>query len=337
MNDKTYKKAGVDLELAAKIKSGMAEPILSTHNSQVLNTLSSFGSMFELKGFNEPVIVSSTDGVGTKLKLAIQLECYDFIGEDLVNACVNDIVVCGARPLFFLDYIAVNKLDNLVINKLIAGMSKACIEVKCALIGGETAQMPGIYNEKDFDMAGFAVGAVEKNQILNSSNVREKDIVIGLPSNGLHTNGYSLVRHALSIDQNPEILNKFYDDLEETLGEALIKPHLNYVESILSVLPYIKSAAHITGGGLIENIPRAIPDNLSAIIDLSTWKVPPIFNVIQSEGNISVDEMYKVLNMGLGMVVVSNKNMEGEILSSIPGSTTVGYISKRTGENQVLF
>lgn len=337
MNDKTYKNAGVDLELAAKVKSSMTPSVLSTHNSQVLNTLGSFGAMFELKGFNQPVIVSSTDGVGTKLKLAVELDSYDTLGEDLVNACVNDIVVCGAKPLFFLDYIAVNKLDDSVVSKLIRGMSKACLDVNCALIGGETAQMPGIYKDKDFDMAGFVVGAVEKKQILNPSNVKEKDIIIGFPSNGLHTNGYSLVRHALSIEKNPEILNKYYDDLGQTLGEALIKPHISYVESVLSVLPYIKSAAHITGGGLIENIPRALPSNLSAKIDLLAWEVPSIFNFIKLEGNISNDEMYKVLNMGLGMVVVCDGKMEDKILSSVVGSVVVGNISKRIGEKQVLF
>lgn len=337
MNDRTYKNAGVDLELAAKVKSAMSESIIATHNSQVLNTLGSFGSMFELKGFNQPVIVSSTDGVGTKLKLAVELDFYDSLGEDLVNACVNDIVVCGAKPLFFLDYIAVNKLDDSVVSKLICGMSKACIDVNCALIGGETAQMPGIYKDKDFDMAGFVVGAVEKDQILNPSNVKEKDIIIGFPSNGLHTNGYSLVRHALSIQKNPKILNKFYDDLGETLGEALIKPHISYVEEILSVLPYIKSAAHITGGGLIENIPRSFTNDLSADIDLLAWEVPAIFNIIKLEGNISNDEMYKVLNMGLGMIVICDEDMVNKVLSSVSGSFVVGNISKRIGEKQVLF
>ncbi len=337
MNDKTYKKAGVDLDLAAKIKKSISNPIISTHNKQVLNGLGSFGSMFELKGFNQPIIVSSTDGVGTKLKLAIELDCYDFIGVDLVNACVNDIVVCGAKPLFFLDYIAVNKLDNFVINKLISGMSKACINVGCALIGGETAQMPGIYKNKDFDMAGFVVGAVEKAQVLNPLDVKEQDVIIGLSSEGLHTNGYSLVRHALSIDENPQILNKFYSDLGSTLGAALLKPHISYVESILSVLPYIKSAAHITGGGLIENIPRAFSSDLAAYIDLSAWDVLSIFNIIQAEGNIAEEEMYKVFNMGLGMIVICDKKMEDNVLSSISGSFKIGYISKRIGESQVIF
>ena len=337
MNDKTYKKAGVDLDLAAKIKKSISNPIISTHNKQVLNGLGSFGSMFELKGFNQPIIVSSTDGVGTKLKLAIELDCYDFIGVDLVNACVNDIVVCGAKPLFFLDYIAVNKLDNFVINKLISGMSKACINVGCALIGGETAQMPGIYKNKDFDMAGFVVGAVEKAQVLNPLDVKEQDVIIGLSSEGLHTNGYSLVRHALSIDENPQILNKFYSDLGSTLGAALLKPHISYVESILSVLPYIKSAAHITGGGLIENIPRAFSSDLAAYIDLSAWDVLSIFNIIQAEGNIAEEEMYKVFNMGLGMIVICDKKMEDNVLSSISGSFKIGYISKRIDESQVIF
>tara|TARA_B100000676_G_C18064203_1_gene839793 strand:+ start:1179 stop:2192 length:1014 start_codon:yes stop_codon:yes gene_type:complete len=337
LNDKTYKKAGVDLDLAAKIKKSISNPIISTHNKQVLNGLGSFGSMFELKGFNQPIIVSSTDGVGTKLKLAIELDCYDFIGVDLVNACVNDIVVCGAKPLFFLDYIAVNKLDNFVINKLISGMSKACINVGCALIGGETAQMPGIYKNKDFDMAGFVVGAVEKAQVLNPLDVKEQDVIIGLSSEGLHTNGYSLVRHALSIDENPQILNKFYSDLGSTLGAALLKPHISYVESILSVLPYIKSAAHITGGGLIENIPRAFSSDLAAYIDLSAWDVLSIFNIIQAEGNIAEEEMYKVFNMGLGMIVICDKKMEDNVLSSISGSFKIGYISKRIGESQVIF
>ncbi len=287
--------------------------------------------------FFKSLVIQKINRHSIKVKKAIELDCYDFIGVDLVNACVNDIVVCGAKPLFFLDYIAVNKLDNFVINKLISGMSKACINVGCALIGGETAQMPGIYKNKDFDMAGFVVGAVEKAQVLNPLDVKEQDVIIGLSSEGLHTNGYSLVRHALSIDENPQILNKFYSDLGSTLGAALLKPHISYVESILSVLPYIKSAAHITGGGLIENIPRAFSSDLAAYIDLSAWDVLSIFNIIQAEGNIAEEEMYKVFNMGLGMIVICDKKMEDNVLSSISGSFKIGYISKRIGESQVIF
>ena len=216
---------------------------------QVLGGVGGFGALYQLAGYSDPVLVSSTDGVGTKLKLAIMMDRYDTIGEDLVNACVNDIIVCGADPLFFLDYLAVGVLENEVVEALIAGMARACEEAGCALIGGETAQMPGLYADGDFDMAGFVVGAVERDAILDGSDIRPGDAIIGIPSNGLHTNGYSLVRHALGLDDDPALLNEVVPELGEgvTLGDALLMPHPSYVEIVRPVLPMIKGMAHITG------------------------------------------------------------------------------------------
>ena len=240
MTEHTYEAAGVSLDAAQRVKERIKAIVTPTHGREVMGGVGAFGAMYRLSGYKEPVLVSSTDGVGTKLKVAAMLDRCDGIGEDLVNACVNDVIVSGARPLFFLDYLAVGKLDPGLVEVLLAGMARACKEADCALIGGETAQMPGLYAEGDFDLAGFVVGVVEKSAILDSSTVADGDLLVGVPSNGLHTNGYSLVRHALGLDEDPSPLREYHEELGETLGEALLRPHRSYYAALRPVMPLLK-------------------------------------------------------------------------------------------------
>ena len=337
MDQITYKQAGVNLDAAQDIKERIKSIVAPTHGANVLGGVGGFGALYRLGGYDDPVLVSSTDGVGTKLKLAIMMERYDTIGEDLVNACVNDIIVCGAQPLFFLDYLAVAALDNDVVTALIAGMARACEQAGCALIGGETAQMPGLYADGDFDMAGFVVGAVERDRILGGSDIRAGDIIIGLPSNGLHTNGYSLVRHALGLDNDPSALNEGVPELGDgaTLGDALLTPHPSYVDAVRPVLPMLKGMAHITGGGIVENIPRILPDGTSARFDSSTWRVPPIFTLLQERAAISRQEMYRVFNMGIGMALVCDAAQVDAVLEAVPDAAVVGEVSQHDDGERV--
>ena len=341
MDQITYKEAGVNLDAAQDIKERIKSIVAPTHGAQVLGGVGGFGALYRLGGYKDPVLVSSTDGVGTKLKLAIMVDRYDTIGEDLVNACINDIIVCGAQPLFFLDYLAVAALDNDVVAALIAGMARACEQAGCALIGGETAQMPGLYADGDFDMAGFVVGAVERDRILDGSDIRPGDAIIGIPSNGLHTNGYSLVRHALGLDDDPSALNEIVPELAHstthgsTLGDALLTPHPSYVDAIRPVLPLIKGMAHITGGGLVENIPRILPDGTSAHLDSSTWRVPPIFTLLQERATISREEMYRVFNMGIGMALLCDAAQVNAVLEAVPDAEIVGEVARHEGGEQV--
>ncbi len=329
----TYRDAGVNLDAAQDIKERIKSIVAPTHGPKVLGGVGGFGALYRLSGYDDPVLVSSTDGVGTKLKLAIMMNRYDTIGEDLVNACVNDIIVCGAEPLFFLDYLAVGVLESDVVEVLIAGMARACEEAGCALIGGETAQMPGLYADGDFDMAGFVVGAVERDAILDGSEIRPGDAIIGIPSNGLHTNGYSLVRHALGLDDDPAPMNEVVPELGEgvTLGDALLLPHPSYVEAVRPVLPMLKGMAHITGGGIIENVPRVLPEGTAARFDSSSWRVPSIFTLLQERAAISRDEMYRVFNMGIGMALVCDAADADAILSVTPTAEIVGEVSRDDG------
>ena len=342
MEQITYKQAGVNLDAAQDIKERIKSIVSPTHGAQVLGGVGGFGALYRLGGYKDPVLVSSTDGVGTKLKLAIMMDRYDTIGEDLVNACVNDIIVCGAQPLFFLDYLAVAALDNDVIAALIAGMARACKQAECALIGGETAQMPGLYADGDFDMAGFVVGAVERDSILDGSGIRPGDAIIGIPSNGLHTNGYSLVRHALGLDDDPSALNEVVPELAHgttkgvTLGDALLTPHPSYVDAVRPVLPIIKGMAHITGGGIVENVPRILPEGTSARFDSSTWRVPPIFTLLQERALIASEEMYRVFNMGIGMALVCDSAEVDAVLASVPDAELVGEVTANVNGERVV-
>ena len=337
MEQLTYKDAGVNLDAAQDIKERIKSLVAPTHGPQVLGGVGGFGALYRLSGYADPVLVSSTDGVGTKLKLAIMMDRYDTIGEDLVNACVNDIIVCGAQPLFFLDYLAVAALEPDIVEALIAGMARACEQAECALIGGETAQMPGLYADRDFDMAGFVVGAVERDNILDGSDIRPGDTIIGIPSNGLHTNGYSLVRHALELDDDPSLLNEVVPELGEdvTLGDALLLPHPSYVDAVQPVLPMLKGMAHITGGGIVENIPRILPDSTAAHFDSSTWHIPPIFTLLQERATISRDEMYRVFNMGIGMALICDPSQADAVLASISGADVVGSVIEAETNSQI--
>ena len=301
----TYKTSGVDILAGEDTVNRIKEYSRSTFNSNVLSEIGHFGGLFnfEKDKYKQPVLVSSTDGVGTKLKIAIELNKHDTIGRDLVNHCVNDIAVCGAEPLFFLDYIAFGKLDPEVASEIVKGISIACNENDCALIGGETAEMPGIYNEKDYDISGTIVGVVEREEIISGNNIQAGDMLIGFFSNGLHTNGYSLVR---KIFQNSYGLGDYIDRLNGTLGEELLQVHKSYLKLIreLKDRVNIKALSHITGGGIIGNTKRVIPEGLKVKIHWANWDIPPVFRLIQETGNISSEEMRKVFNLGIGLIAV---------------------------------
>ena len=327
MTERTYKAAGVDLIASQAVKQRIRDIVTPTHGPNVLAGVGAFGAMYRLQGYDDPVLVSSTDPVGTKLRLATSMERYDTIGEDLVNACINDVIVCGARPLFFLDYINMSTLQPEVVATLMTGMARACTEVDCALIGGETAEMPGVFAEGQFDLSGFVVGVVERSEMLDPSTIRPGDALVGVPSNGLHTNGYSLVREIYGLERDPSPLTEFRPGLGETLGDALLRPHPPYYHALMPVFPHVKGIAHITGGGLVENIPRMLPDGTAAIFDTDAWPLPPIFGQIQEDGGIDRDEMYRVFNMGLGMVLVCDPSAVDRVVARVPDAVVVGEIT----------
>lgn len=298
----------------------------------MLSDVGFFGGLFELKGYKQPVLVSSVDGVGTKLKIASALGRHDTIGVDLVNHCVNDILAGGAEPLFFLDYIAMGKLIPEQIEAVARGLAQACREAGCALIGGETAEMPGLYHGDDYDLAGFIVGVVEKGKMILGKTISAGDAIIGLPSSGLHTNGYSLVRNIFSVDQ----FKKHYPELGRTLGEELLEPHRCYFHQLKPMLPLIKGMAHITGGGLIDNVPRVLPQELTAKFESRTWTVPPIFQLIQRQGNVDRQEMYHVFNMGIGMVLVCSPDNVSQITRALPEAKVIGEVVKQAEKARVI-
>jgi phosphoribosylformylglycinamidine cyclo-ligase len=300
----------------------------------VLSDVGFFSGMFEFKGYEKPVLVSSTDSVGTKTKIATALDSYDSVGIDIVNHCVNDIFTCGARPLFFLDYIGIGRLVPDRVATIVSGLAKACREVDCALIGGETAEMPDIYSGDDFDLAGFVVGVVEKDKIIAGKTVAAGDAIIGLPSNGLHTNGYTLARKIFG--DSREALSKHYSELGRTIGEALLEPHTCYYNQLKPLLPLVKGMAHITGGGLIDNVPRVLPEGLAAKFNSQSWSVPPIFNLIQQRGKVARDEMYHVFNMGIGMVIICDSGKVGRLTRELPEAMVIGEVVKQKGEARVV-
>jgi phosphoribosylformylglycinamidine cyclo-ligase len=332
---KAYALAGVDIHLADKVKRIIAQQARTTFRSEVIGS-EFFGSMFQLKGYREPILVSSTDGVGTKLRIASLLGKNDTVGMDIVNHCVNDILCCGAEPLFFLDYIAMGKLMSEQIEAIISGIVRACREVGCSLIGGETAEMPGIYSQGNYDLVGFIVGVVEKKNILDGNSIVPDDVILGLPSSGLHTNGYSLVRKVFGIDANPSCLNRFYPELGKSLGEELLQVHRCYYPQLKPVLPLIKGIAHITGGGFVGNIPRILPREVVAHIKKHSWDVLPIFKLIQKEGAIKEAEMYQVFNMGIGITIVCSPRQVAKIVSVLPQAKVIGVIIKSVDKERVL-
>ena len=331
---RTYAQAGVDIDAKAGAIKEIGQLVKATYRKEVLSEVGLFGSMFEFTGYNEPVLISSIDGVGTKLKLATALDRYETVGIDIVNHCVNDIFTCGAEPLYFLDYIGTGKVfpDKLVI--IAQGLANACKEVGCALIGGEIAEMPSIYSGMDYDLVGVITGVVEKSKIINGSTIQPGDIILGLPSSGLHTNGYSLVRNIFG--ETKEVLNVNYPELGQTLGEALLEPHRCYYNLLKPYLPFIKGMAHITGGGLLDNVPRILPEGTTAQFDSSTWTVPPIFKLIQDKGNINLMEMYHVFNMGIGMTVVCSPEDTDEFSKTIPEAVLIGQIISQGSDKRVI-
>jgi phosphoribosylformylglycinamidine cyclo-ligase len=333
----TYRDAGVDIDAADRIVKIARKQAHATFTPEVIGDLGFFSGLFELKGYKEPVIVSSTDGVGTKLKIACAVDKHDTIGMDLVNHCVNDILTCGATPLFFQDYVAMAKLIPKTLKSIIEGMAHALSEVGCALIGGETAEMPGLYPEGEYDLVGFIVGVVEKRSIIDGSSIKAGDPIIGLPSSGLHTNGYSLVRKIFQIDEKLSYLNQFFPELSRTLGEELLEPHRCYYPALKPLLPQIKGLAHITGGGVPGNLPRILPNGLAARIERGAWEVPPIFRLIKQQGNIVEQEMFRVFNMGIGMVVVTAPGDAAMLIEEIPGARLIGeVIQQKEGKRVVI-
>jgi phosphoribosylformylglycinamidine cyclo-ligase len=293
-----------------------------------------FGGLFEFKGFKQPVLASSVDGVGTKLKIACALGKHDTIGIDIVNHCVNDILTCGAEPLFFLDYIAMGKLVPEQVEAIARGLAQACRKVGCALIGGETAQMPGLYSGKDYDLVGFIIGVVEKEGIIMGKTIVAGDTIIGLPSSGLHTNGYSLVRKLFGETQS--VLSTYYPELGRTLGEELLEPHRCYYHQLKPILPVIKGMAHITGGGLIDNVPRVLPQGVAAQFHSQAWTILPIFQLIQQRGNVDQDEMYRVFNMGVGMVLICSPEDVNQLTGQLPEAKIIGEVIKQEGAARVI-
>ncbi len=335
VSKEAYAVAGVDIHLANEVKGTVGQQARATFRPEVIGS-GFFGSMFQLKGYDEPVLVSSVDGVGTKLKIASLLGKNDTVGMDIVNHCVNDILCCGAEPLFFLDYIAMGKLVPKQVEAIISGLVQACQEVGCSLIGGETAEMPGIYSEMNYDLVGFIVGVVERKNIIGGSSIVPDDVILGLPSSGLHTNGYSLVRRVFGIDANPSRLNEFYPELGKSLGEELLQVHHCYYPQLKPALPLIKGMAHITGGGFVGNIPRILPQDLAAHLHNDSWDILPIFKLIQENGNIKEAEMYQVFNMGIGMTLVCSPQQVAKIVSILPQAKTVGKLIKRESEERVI-
>ncbi len=360
---KAYARAGVDVDLGNKLKRRIGQLVGQTHGPEVLGKTGGFGGLFRVQfsGMRDPVLAASIDGVGTKLKIAFAMNKHDTVSADLVNHCVNDIAVLGARPLFFLDYIGCEKLEERVFNQLLRGFSRACRSAGCALIGGETAQMPGMYGKGEYDLAGCIVGVVDHSKIIDGSKIRPGDVVLGLMSSGLHTNGYSLARKILFEKmrlkvgsrlpgstteppggerrrrESPRGLTSRAASQSSTVGAELLRVHKNY-QPLLAKVPrgMIKGLAHITGGGLIDNLPRILPKNCDAMIETKSWRVPRIFQILQRNGDVDLAEMYQVFNMGIGMVAVVAEH-DAPRARSILKAKRIGCIERGTGETRLSF
>jgi len=337
----TYAQAGVDVDAAARLVDRIKALARATHRPEVLAGVGPFSGLFRLSGYRDPVLVASADGVGTKLKIASLLDRCDTIGIDLVNHCVNDILTTAAEPLFFLDYLASSGLSDEAKTVIVQGVASACQAVGCALLGGEPADMPDIYGRGDFDLVGFIVGVIERGQIIDGSTIRQGGALLGLPSSGLHTNGYSLARKvfAVGLGGDPEEerarLDPTYPGLEATLAEALLTPHRCYYNELKPVFPKLKGIAHITGGGIPGNLPRILPDGLAARLRRGSWPVQPVFRLIQERGNVAEDEMYRTFNMGLGMIVVCAPEDVDALRGKVPEALLVGEVIARKGEQRV--
>ena len=333
-----YGSAGVDIDASNAAKKRIRKLAESTFTKGVVGGFGGFGGMFRIPpNLEKPVLVSSADGVGTKIKVAIEAGRHDTIGRDLVNHCVNDILVQGALPLFFLDYIAFGTLDPTVAEAVVAGVAAGCRENGCALIGGETAEMPDLYEPPDYDLAGFIVGYVEENRILGPHAVRPDDVLIGLPSSGLHTNGYSLARKIIA-ERLKLRMGDVFPGGGGTVADVLLAEHRSYLAGVKPVLDRIHAMAHITGGGLPENLDRALPQSLDAVIDTSSWKVPAVFRVLQEAGSVEPAEMYRTFNMGVGMVVICAPSDAKAVLSAASAAGVAGWIlgTLRSGSGAVI-
>jgi phosphoribosylformylglycinamidine cyclo-ligase len=354
MKQKAYARAGVDIDLGNKVKATLPQTLAATHRPEVLGKVGGFGGLFALdvRRYRQPVLVSSVDGVGTKLKLAFALNRHDTIGQDLVNHCVNDIAVLGAEPLFFLDYLGTGKLEPRVFNQIIRGFALACAQNRCALIGGETAQMPGFYQPGEYDVSGTIVGVVEKAQMLDGKSIRPGDIVLGLASSGLHTNGYSLARK-IFFEQMKLKPTSRVRGLRSSIGAELLKVHVSYGPLVQSLLKQfnargnnqgakqvIRGLAHITGGGFVDNIPRVLPHDCDVIIRKGSWGTLPIFDLIQVNGGVPQAELYQVFNMGIGMTVIVAQEKAQAILRYITTQRqrawVIGEVVKGRGRVNVV-
>ncbi|MBA3543917.1 MAG: phosphoribosylformylglycinamidine cyclo-ligase [Chthoniobacterales bacterium] len=336
MKKKAYARAGVDVDLGNLVKRKIQGRVRSTHSPEVLGKIGGFGGLFapNFSGMREPVLVASVDGVGTKLKIAFALDRHDTVGADLVNHFINDIAVLGARPLFFLDYIGAEKLEPKVFDQILRGFTKACREGGCALIGGETAQMPGMYRRGEYDLAGCIVGVVDRARMIDGARIKPGDIILGLSSNGLHTNGYSLARKIFFERLRLKPAARL-PGLRLSLGEELLRTHKNYQPRLAQVPPgKLKGLAHITGGGLIDNLPRVLPDDCDAVIDPQSWSIPPIFQILQERGQVPREEMYQVFNMGIGMVAIVAPNDAASIGKQLRAKV-IGRIAHGHGQTRL--
>jgi len=337
MERMTYKDSGVDIDAGNESVKLIKDAVRSTYREEVLGDLGGFGGLFALKKYDEPILISGTDGVGTKLKIAFRLNKHDTIGQDAVAMCVNDILVQGAEPLFFLDYLAVGKLNPAQVSEIVGGVARACKESGCALIGGETAEMSGFYSNGEYDIAGFAVGVVEKKSLITSARVKCGDVLIGLPSSGLHSNGFSLVRKIVFERQGLKG-DEFFSELGKTIGEELLTPTRLYPATCLPLIKKfgekIHGMVHITGGGFYDNIPRALPENLGAEIDSAAWTVPPIFKLIQRWGNVENREMFRTFNCGVGMILIVDENAVDDVAKYFDAAGEKFYKIGRVVEGQ---
>ena len=335
METMTYRDAGVDIDAGNASVSLIKESVRATYRPEVLGDLGGFGGLFALntKNYREPVLVSGTDGVGTKLRLAFMLDRHDTIGQDAVAMCVNDILVQGAEPLFFLDYLAVGKLLPRQVADVVAGVARACKESGCALIGGETAEMAGFYPAGEYDIAGFSVGVVERSQLITSARVRAGDVLLGLPSSGVHSNGYSLVRK-ICFERKGFKGDEYIEELGKSIGEELLTPTRLYPRVCLPLIRSfdIHGMVHITGGGFYENIPRALPETMGAEIDGAAWEMPAVFRLLQEWGNVDWAEMYRTFNMGIGMVLIASEDEAARIIAHLTAEGETVYRIGRVTE-----
>ncbi len=338
----SYRNAGVDIDAADQAKVRIKELARSTFTPAVLMEIGAFAGVFrpDWTTLNDPVLLASADGVGTKLKIAFATGVHDTVGIDIVAHCTNDILVLGARPLFFLDYLATGRLDPAVVEQVVAGLAEGCRRCHCALLGGETAEMPDFYAPQEYDLAGFIVGIAERSRLLTPDRVENGDRLVGLPSSGLHTNGYSLVRK-LCFEQEGLTVNTYIEDFGRTLGEELLEPHRPYLDAVLPLLEgdHVHALAHITGGGITENLKRALPPNLDAVVHRGSWKVLPVFRFLQRRGNIDQEEMYRTFNMGIGMILVVAKQEVSEVLGRLrsTGEDPVEIGEVRPGGGKVVY